>query len=179
MGRIRASRAEGGFSLIELLVVVGLLGLLLTLGATAFRRYWLVQSLDGAQDELIAQVRQRQEQAVSESHPLVFGVRVLEGSSEWGILEYTPDNPLVAGNQEACVQKEILRFSTSVQVSSAAFATSPETTFCASVLGAASDYVFFYPRGSATGGTLTLLHPEISAARTIVVSPITGRVQQT
>ena len=165
--------------MIELLVVVTLLGVLLTLGATAFRRYWLVQSLDGAQDELIAQVRQRQEQAVSESHPLVFGIRVLEGSSDWGILEYIPDtDPLVAGNQESCPQRETLRFSTSVQVSTADFASSPEATFCASVHGAASDYVFFYPRGTATGGTLTLLHPEISGTRSIVVSPITGRVQQ-
>jgi len=172
------SDRQRGFSILEILVAMGLTAMLLTLAAGALRNYWLAHSLDGAQDELIAQVRERQEKAVSESHPLVFGLRLLEGSSQWGVVEYVPDDPSTTGtDEESCVQTALLTFGTGVQVSSASFAASAEATFCSTVFADASDYVFFYPRGTATAGTMTLLQPITNRTRVVTVSPITGRVQ--
>ena len=183
-------QGEDGLTLVELLMAMALAAILMTLGGFTLRHYWLVQALDGSQDEAVAQMRQRQEQAVSESHPLVFGVRFRTGSSQWGLVEHEPDDPSTPlVNEQKCTEVETLTFSTRVEVQSASFASSPESTFCAGNLKYASGsavpgrdvsaYVMFYPRGTATSGTLTLLQPSLNRTRSVQVSPITGRVEST
>lgn len=170
---------ESGFSLIEMLSVVALVAILTTLGAGALRSYWLTQSVNGGQDELISQLRRAQEQAVSESHPKVFGVRVLAGSSTWALVEYNPVGP-------SCTEIQSNEFRSGARVRTETFTSTAETTYCEGNLKyadntavpdrATSGYAWFYARGTATPGNIVLDNPLVSIERLVTVSPITGRV---
>lgn len=81
---------EDGFTLIELMAVMAIGAILLTLSGAAVRHFWLAQTLDGATDEVVAQLRQVQQRATTESNPLVYGIHFREGSSDWKIVRYTP-----------------------------------------------------------------------------------------
>lgn len=176
---------QGGFTLIELLVVMAITSVILTLGAFAIRHYWLVQSLEGAQGELLSQMRQRQVQAVSESHPLIFGVRVLQGSSEWGVVEYRPDDITTPSDESSCTEVQTNSFASGVEVDSVVIGASPEATYCQSSLRfsdltvvpdrMASQYVMFYPRGTATSASVVLLQPTLGRTNSVSVTPVTGR----
>lgn len=183
----RASR-EGGFTFIELLVAMSLTAILMTLGAFGLRQYWLTQSLYGGRDDLVSQLRNAQEQAVSESHPKVFGVRVLAGSSTWAEVEYDPQIP-------TCIETQTNTFGAGTRIAPApapSFSSTAETTYCQANLkdinGAAvassirqdSQYVWFYARGTGTGGNATLDHPSLPGKSvSISITPITGRVNST
>lgn len=172
---------EDGFSLIELLTALALVAIVTTLGAGALRNYWLSQSVTAGSNELVGQLRRAQEQAVSETHPKVFGVRLKAGSSAWGIVEYDP-------TLSTCTQVQTNEFSSGARVRTENFTSTSETTFCKSNLTysggatpvpdrATSGYVWFYARGTATPGTVVLENPLVPTnLRTITVSPITGRV---
>lgn len=165
---------ERGFSILELIVAMGVTALLLTLGAGALRNYWFTQSLFGGRDELTSEFRRLQEQAVAETHPLMFGIRFRVGSSEWDAVRYDPDTT-------TCSVETDQRFSGGVTVSAADFAETAEaTTVCRTQLaGAATDeFAFFFPRGTATGGTVTIQQPELGRSASLTVTPITGRVDE-
>ena len=182
LGR-RAGSHDDGFSLIELLVGIGLVAILVTISAGALRTYWLTQGLVGSRDEIVSQLRASQEQVVSESHPLVFGARFKTGSSTWGLVEYNPGT-------NTCV--ELSRtLSTGVVPQSASFTSSPETDFCRSNLvfaggstpvpdrdDPATAYVWFYARGTATAGSMTFTQPSLPGKSvSLTVTPLTGRVE--
>ena len=90
MGRLRTVDREGGFSLIELLSAIVLLGILFTLGAFALKNFWMRRSLDGSTKQVTAQLRQMQQRAVAESHPLIYGAGFTEGSTTYTLLKYDP-----------------------------------------------------------------------------------------
>lgn len=173
-------RRQEGFTLIEAMVVLGLAAVLVTLGAGSLRNYWLTQSLYGARDEAITQLRSLQEQAVSTSFPKVYGARFRPGSSVWSLLEYNSSGP--SGTQ--CVEVDTVTFGTGVRpTSTTAFSSIDITAMCKTEhagAGWGSDqFVFFFPRGTATSGTLTLEQPSLGRSLTLTVSSITGRVNQT
>ena len=165
---------EQGFSLIEMLAAMALLAIVMTLGAVALRQYWFVQSLAGGEEEVISHLRRMQEQAVAETHPLMFGVRFRTGSPEWGAVRYDPDTGV-------CSSESSLEFGGGVVVSAVDFADTAEgTTQCrAQLAGAASDeFAFFFPRGTATGGTVTLQQSQLGRTESLSVTPMTGRVEE-
>ena len=180
----RAVARQAGFSLLELIVAMGLIAIMAILGAGALRNYWLSQSLYGGRDELVSEFRRAQEQAVSESHPKVFGVRLQTGSSTWGLVEFDP-----GPNPDTCTEISSNQFQSGTRPVTASFTTSSETTFCQSNLvhlggGAVADratsqFVWFYARGTATGGTVALENPNVSGGNpALTVFPITGRVSE-
>lgn len=168
-------RRQDGFTLIEALVAMGLAAILVTLSAGALRNYWLTQSLYGARDEAVSQLRALQEQAVSETHPKVFGARFRVGSSSWSLVEYDPNRAV--GSR--CTEIDDVTFGTGVQVTAAtSFSISDVGTACkAEHTDWGSDQlVFFYARGTATQGTLELTHPSLGRSVSLTVTPVTGRV---
>ncbi|MEA2460719.1 MAG: hypothetical protein QOH90_896 [Actinomycetota bacterium] len=171
---------EGGYTLIETLAVMLLTGMLLALTASGLRHYWFVQSLESAKGEVVSQLRQLQEQVVSETHPTVFGARFRIGSSDWGVVEYDPVTT-ASHPSTTCTQVRSNKFGSGVQVSAASFAAPSDSamnTLCKAIPGASADkFVFFYARGSATSGSVTVTQPQLSRSKTITVTPITGRVE--
>ena len=172
-------RSEDGFTLVELLAVITLTGILLSLGAAAARHFWLVRSLQGAQDEVVTELRQLQQRVVTETHPRVYGARFRRGSSSWGIVQYDP-----SAASPQCKQVAPRSFDAGVTVSSSTgpsndFADSdPYTTTCrAEIAGASADeFVFFFARGNATAGKLTLWLDNLGHSKSVAVAGITGRV---
>jgi prepilin-type N-terminal cleavage/methylation domain-containing protein len=171
---------ERGVTLIEMLVGMLLTAMLLALSAGAARTYWLNQALSSAQGQIVSQLRQTQEQVVSETHPTVYGVRFRVGSSDWGVVAY---DPTITGSHPAatCTQVRNNTFATGVTVTAASFAAPTDTTManlCKAIPGAATDaFVYFYARGSATGGSVTVTQPSLGRSEVVTVTPITGRAE--
>jgi prepilin-type N-terminal cleavage/methylation domain-containing protein len=175
-------RKEEGYTLVEVLVTMSLAAMLLVLSAGAARTYWLNSALQGSKGEIVSQLRQMQEQVVSETHPTVFGARFRIGSSNWGVVEY---DPTITGSHPSTTCQEVRSntFSTGVIVTSAAFTAAADTAMtnlCKTIPGATNDaFVFFFARGSATGGTVTVTQPSLGRSASVSVSPITGRTEGT
>ena len=178
---------QRGFTLIEVFAVLGLLAILMTLGAPSLRNYWLTQSLESGVDEAVSQLRRLQARVTSESHPLVYGARFRKGSSSYSLIVY---DPRAVSPSPACRQDGGPRqfntgvFNAAVRVSTVATAVpdSPEATACRAALsGVTSDdvFVFFYARGTATAGTIRLEQPALQRSRDISIIGLTGRVERT
>lgn len=167
----RTHHAQSGFTLVELLAVIVLVGLLTALGADQLRRYWLVQGLSGAQNEVVTQLRGQQQESRSTA-PKVFGARFELGSSDWTLIEYDPERNPGGGNKCRVTDRRTLP--AGVEVSSVDFE---------SILSAGSDcfgvdenVVLFFARGNATAGTLTLTQPALERSLRVCVTGLTGRV---
>jgi prepilin-type N-terminal cleavage/methylation domain-containing protein len=176
---------ERGFTLLELLVTVAIAGLLLTLSAGAARVFWLQQSIDGAANGLTTQLREQQEDSVSQAHPLIFGVGVVAGSPEFTLYRFDP-GPTTGTADDSC-SPQTRRFNDSMfsltprvkTVTVTNDVTAPEYVKCSAAWTPSDSIIFFYARGTSTGGTIVLEQPGSSKERTVTVSVATGRVTRT
>ena len=173
----KTASCERGFTLVEVLVAMAVATILMALGAFALRGYWMNRSLEGARAEVGSTMRQLQQQSVSESHPLVFGVRFTPGSgpttatTTWASLKYNPNS-----SGAKCEVLQTNTFSTKVYVSAASFApTSLDVSNCSA--GSGESFVWFYARGTATAGSLTLSQPELDRELDVTVSGLTSRIE--
>ena len=174
-------RRESGMTLIEILAVLGITTVLLTLGASALRHYWFVQSVEGAAEEIESELRQIQQQTIAESHPLVYGAwfKTDVTSAQYGILKFDPKDTSTSSDDTCTHVGSARTLGNGVVITAAAFDADPEIdATCASVLPAGAEPVFFYARGSATAGELTVYHAETQDSMTVTVSGVTGRVEQ-
>ena len=167
-------KREDGFTLSELLIAVVVLSAVLALGASSFRRYWQTSALRGGVDAVVTELRAQQQKASSESHPWVWGAWFKEGTGRWGV---------VRGNSSdgTCEVKSRHTLSTRVTFGAVSFAdvtTLSLSSNCSAAAEPGAEVVLFFPRGSATEGTVSVAHAEVGGGtpRTITVSPITGRV---
>ena len=169
---------QRGFSLPELLVAVTLIGIVATLAAGSLRQFWFNQSLDATADAVVTQLRQEQEDAVSESAPLVFGARFSVGASSYTLFRYDPNWNGGVGKCDANPRVfDAGVFNAPVVVSAVDVAndtTAAEHVKCRT--GVSDEIIFFYARGSSSGGTLTLHQPTIDRTTTISISALTGRI---
>lgn len=167
---------ESGFTLIEVLVVIGISVLLMTLAAGAMRHYWFVNALDSSTDEVVTQLRNVQQRVGAESHPVVYGVRFKPDTTDWGVVQYDSRKAT-----DKCTTEETQGFETGVEIETVSFsgASTDESIACTSALGGTNSFVFFYARGSATGGTIKLTSDLLGSSNVVTVTPITGRVTRT
>ena len=171
---------EGGFSLVELLSVIALVGVLLALGVFSLRQFWFVRALHGEQDEIVTQLRNLQERVVAESNPLVFGARFRQGgtATSWTLIRYDPANATGA----KCTQYLTVHLDAGVRIQQSMFTNGVGSVAdtCAGELGGTrNDFVFFFARGTASPGEVTLIQPALNGRRLkVCVSGITGRVEK-
>lgn len=171
---------ERGFTLIELLAGMLLAAIIMGLGATSLRGYWLRQGLVRSSGEIATEMRGAQQRAMAESHPLVYGLR-FEAESEagartWSIVRFDPRG---ATNTEKCTKLEEHEFPAGVNVATVMFGDGGEATdVCRQVMGASSQIAFFFARGTATDGSVTLRSPYSDGMREIVVYGVTGRAEE-
>jgi prepilin-type N-terminal cleavage/methylation domain-containing protein len=180
-GRNRAE-ADSGFTILELVAVMTLLSLVLTLGASGFRHYWLLQSLDRAQGEVATQLRQTQARVASESHPFIYGARFTPGSTAWSLVKYNQGANRLSTSDDSCGVDGGTRRLPGVETVAAPASgfTAPQGVDLAKCGGAHSTDVFvmFYAKGTATGGKITLRSPTLDRTREIHVSSLTSRVEE-
>lgn len=165
---------ENGFTLLELLTVCAVVSLALTLGATALNRYWKMRALTGSIDEVVTELRSAQQDASTRTHPTVWGAWFTPGTSRWGVVR----GDAVTGT---CEVRSRRTFPASVTVSAAGFddVTTPALSAnCTAAAEPGAEVVLFFARGTATGGSVSLRHPQVGGGspRTITVTPLTGRV---
>lgn len=165
---------EEGFTLTELLMACAVLGLALTLGASGFQGYWRTRALVGSVDEVVTELRGEQQDASTQTHPWVWGAWFRQGTPRWGTLRANA----VTG---ACEIKSRRTFPAGVTVASVSFGdvtTPPISANCAAAAETGAEVALFFARGTATGGSVALMHPHVNggSSRTITVSPMTGRV---
>jgi prepilin-type N-terminal cleavage/methylation domain-containing protein len=172
------NQKEEGLTLIELLVVLSLTAILVTLGAFAVRHFWFVRSLSGAQGEVATQLRSQQQRVMAASNPFVYGAHFEQGSSDWELVRFDPKG--AGSSDDECSVQATRGFDLRVEVSGVAFddTQAPEqAAACVADLGGTGgEYVFFFARGNATKGSVTVTQPQLGRSRTITVTDITGRV---
>ena len=174
-------RRESGFTLIEVLVVILITSILLTLSAFAVRHYWFSKSLDSAVEQTVSELRQVQQQTVAESHPLVFGAwfQTDVQDDQYAVLKFDPNDTSTASDDECTQVGSPRTFENRVVITEVQFDPAPGIgTTCNSVVPAGSEQVFFYARGTATEGELTLFHDETGKSATVTVSGMTARVEE-
>lgn len=159
-----------------------LLSVVLTLGATGFRHYWLLHSLESAQSDVATQLRQVQSRVASESHPFIYGARFTPSSSKWSLLKYDQGAERLSTDDDTCSSDGGQRTLSGVVVAAppaSSFTVAQGVDFSKCGGAHATDvFVVFYARGTATGGKVTLRSPTLDRTREIVVSPLTSRVEE-
>ena len=180
---------SAGFTLIEVITASLMILVLTGLAYPPLRSYWFRESLNGAASEMVTEMRGLQSRITAESHPLVYGIRLstaenMMAEGRWGLVKYDPTGG--TGGVPGCTQYatgsfDAGIFNATVSIVAPSFSASPEGVVCRASLGSASDqFVFFYARGTATGGTLTLNQPSLGSSEdiTLQVFPLTGRIEQ-
>lgn len=177
--RVHLIRREGGFTIIELLVTVALGAILMTLGASAFRAYWFSSSLASTQDLMLTEMRAMQERAVSESHPLVYGLRFQESSGRWAEVVYDPKDQSITSD-DVCEyvggDPAVKDFEAGIVVRSADFTDPPGLSVSKCPGSSNGKFAFFYAKGTATAGNVTFLQPNTMKELGLQLSSLTGRV---
>lgn len=170
-------RNQKGFTLIEIMTTLALIAILVTIGAAGLRHFWLKRALYSSADSLTTQLRSAQEKVVSESYPIVYGVRFDPGTDDWWLVKYDPQN--AGAGDDLCTTIQTNNFGTGIVIDAASFTPdSYITDFCRTKLSAPADtqFALFYPRGNATAGEVTLRQTSLGKTQTIEVQAITGRV---
>lgn len=174
---------QRGFTLIEMLMAMALSAVLLGLAAMPLRNFWFTQSLKGTSDVVVGELRKQQEDSVSQAHPLVFGAGFSTGATQMIIYSFNPNLPGTSDDTCSATAKVFDSgvFNAEVRVASLAITndtTAPEYVKCQQAQPV-DGILFFYARGTSTGGTIVLEQPTLGKQRTVSVSGITGRVTGT
>jgi len=177
---------EDGFSLIELLVIMGLVAILMTLGAFAARQFWFQRSLVGGQDQVVTQLRALQQRVVAEGittrwYGAWFNTTAATDHT-WGIVRYdsVANSCLSLGSFQFDAGVEVSQVDFADTVSGTSVATAITTCRNLSTIPDASDLAFFLSRGTATESTsnLQLNQPRLGRTEEIRILSLTGRAEK-
>ena len=150
---------DGGFTMIELLVTMALLGIMMVIAVSGWTSWAKASSQSGAARELLSVMRQAQVRAVTEGRAICVSFRVVEN-------DYTV-------YRGACNDAAKVRIRGSVASSSAdVHLASPAFTGTSGV----STGVTFNARGTAWPGTVQVTRAGSSKTFNLTVEGLTGRV---
>lgn len=157
-------RAESGFTLIETMFAMLLFGILIGISAGPYGAYRAKQEHKGATRELVAFLRRAQVRAVSEETTYRVDI-ASDGRSartfRFNGTTYTPGHVIRTPSSR-------------IRYSAAAFVAS-SVTGAAGTPGSGTS-VFFYARGSASKGSVTVVRDGTDLTYTVEVEGLTARV---
>ena len=140
----RVDRSDRGFTLLEMLVTLSIAGIMAGIAGMSMARYASNAAHRGTRDEVVSLLRTTAEQALSEGRTYC----VSFSTTGWTTYRYACSGP------------------TAVQVGSANSPSSadeqltpsftPTTGLVTDCPGALSSCAYFYPRGNASAGTVTV-----------------------
>jgi type II secretory pathway pseudopilin PulG len=186
MTRLRKN-PEGGFSLLELMIAVLIGILMMSVAVIATKRYFQMRALQGAQDQVVSQMRSAQQRSMAESYPNVYGLRFQKGTNNWSVVKYN-------ASAATCTVVYSYTFEGGTTVDSAGTSfpiypagTGTWSTACQNAApgNSANDQtVFFFPSGSSSaaspgGSTVKLINATTAKFNNTTVMPLTGRVVRT
>lgn len=169
MASRQGRRFDSGVTLIELIVVMTLIGIVSATTVWGLRQYQRSQALKGTANNVVAALRNAAERAQSEGR--TYCVDIATGGKSWSLWRSTcPPGP--ASNSDPATQ---VGSNTQVQDSGVTIGvTSLDADSHGNTCGGALGCVFFYPRGNATGGTLTISRG--TTTYTVKIEGLTSRV---
>lgn len=160
--------ASAGFTLIEVLTVMSLIGIIATMAVAGLRQWTKAQEHEGARREVISSLRYAQERAVAEATTYCVEFTGDSWSSYRvpGIAIGPPPAGFSCAASGIKVRGPVSPQSASIHVS-ATFTQRDNSS---------TSWALFYGRGSATGGTLNVTRDNSSKRYTINVEGLTSRV---
>ena len=161
------SRGDGGFTLIEVLVVTVLMGLVMGIALFGWRSYQQSLQEQGAQRSVVSLLRDAQVRAVAEDTTYCVDFGSSSSTTTATVYRVPGDD---TGTVSACTTGTTVQSWTAdsgTRVTGASFTQRDSTT---------TAFVLFYPRGAASGGTLGVARSGSSKTYSITVDSLTGRV---
>lgn len=155
----RCPKREGGFTMIELLVGMVIVSILAALGTSGWLRYQRTVEHRGSAQELVSALRNAQQAALAEA--VTYCVAFDTSSRSYQVFKFACGSTGTSVKQPATTQ------SSRVTLVSPAFLQND---------GSTNATVSFFPRGSATKGSVKVKRQGADKTYTISVEGLTGRV---
>ena len=153
--RTRMRNGEQGFTLVELLVVISIMGILFTFGAFALTQYLRAQALTGSASQVVTDMRDAQVRAQSE-------VRTYRITFDTSNNTYTISRLVTSPSTYEDLETKGLDRGVALTV--------------ADFMGD-GEVAFFYPRGTSSAGTVILESMQLNQDREITLTALTAKAE--
>jgi prepilin-type N-terminal cleavage/methylation domain-containing protein len=165
---------EGGFSLIEMLVTISIAGIVMATATIGFGAYSKARAESGTANNLVNSLRDAAERAQAEGRTYCVS---FDSTTTWSVWRYACTTSGAGGSALATPLGGITKTQgTSYLTFSGSSFTAPTTLGMAYSCGTSGSCVYFYPRGVASAGSLTVRRSGSTKTYTVNVGGLTSRV---
>jgi type II secretion system protein H len=159
----RLTREDHGFTLVELMVVMVIVGVLMTIGVFSFANYQKTSQQRGTAKEVVSLLRNASERAISEGRTYCIDIASDQLSTTTWRRACGPSGTALGDTTRT----------QSTKVTLDATVTNPSP---APECPATHQCLYFYPRGTATPATVVIRSSARSKTYTVTVEGLTARV---